>query len=85
MVHMVALIDFKTYFDYEKNSEIIGRMFVACYSKISEISDIAASKNVIWIAKNTKLTRKRSAFLSIAYCYYKKIFMITTRFQKQTP
>jgi len=67
MIHMVALIDFKTCFDSEKNSEITGRNLVACYSKINEISDIAASKNVTWIAKKTKWMYKRLAFLSITY------------------
>ena len=33
------MTDFKTCLGSEKNSEIIGRMFIAHYSKINEISD----------------------------------------------
>jgi|SaaInlV_200m_DNA_3_1039701.scaffolds.fasta_scaffold14722_2 hypothetical protein len=82
---MIILIDFKTYLDIEKNSEIIGRMFAAYCSKINGTSDFISAKNVVWIGQNTKLMYKMQLFLSTDYCYYKKILMIIPRFQKQTP
>lgn len=82
---MNDLIDFKASFDSEKNSEVFGRMLIAYHSNINEILDVTVSKNVIWIAQNTKLTCKRPTFLLTTYCYSQKIFVITPSFQKQTP
>jgi len=82
---MIDLIDFKTRFDSEKNSEIIGRILAVYYSKINEILDIIASKNTIWVDHNIEWMCERLTFLPSAHCYYKKIFMITPSFQKQTP
>ena len=79
------MIDFKICFDSEKNSEIIGRMFIAHCPKINEILGFIAVKNIIWIDRNTKLVYKMQSFLSTTCLYYKKIFVIIPRLQKQTP
>ncbi len=69
---MIILIDFKTYLDTEKNSEIIGRMPIIYCSKINETSGLIAIKNVIWICQKTKLMYKTQLFLSKAFYFYKK-------------
>lgn len=79
------MTDFKIRFGSEKNSEIIGRMFIVRCSKINETLGFIATKDVIWISQNIKSMYKMQLFLSTAYRYYKKIFMIIPRFQKQTP
>lgn len=82
---MINLIDFKTRFDYEKNSEVSERMFVVYCSKTDEVLDINASKNIIWIDQSIKWMYKKLVFLSTTYCYSKKTLMIILSFQKQTP
>ena len=82
---MISLINFEICTDAEKNSATIGRMLIVCYLKINEILNVSASKNVIWIGQNTKVIGERLIFLSAALHYYKKTFMITPSFQKQTP
>ncbi|HAJ79731.1 MAG TPA: hypothetical protein DCO75_08155 [Fibrobacteres bacterium] len=73
---MIISIDFKTYLDTEKNSEIIGRMSVAYYSKINETLYPMLAKDVVWIDQNTKLMYKMQLFLSTTSCIYKKIFRL---------
>jgi hypothetical protein len=82
---MIDMIDFKTSFGVEKNSEIIGSIFVVCYSKTDEILDAIAPKNTILVDQNTGWMGEKLTFLSTDYCYYKKIFVIIPSFQKQTP
>jgi len=82
---MIDIVNFKTCFGVEKNSEIIGSILVVYYPKINEILAAIASKNIIWVDQNTKWMGERLTFLSTAYCYHKKIFVIIPSFQKQTP
>jgi hypothetical protein len=82
---MIDIIDFKTCFDVEKNSETIGSILVVYYPKINEILAAIASENTIWVDRNTEWMGERLMFLPTTYCYYKKIFMIIPSFQKQTP
>jgi len=79
------MADFKIFLGSEKNSEIIGRIPIAYCSKINKTSDVITAKNIIWLCQNPKLMYKMQLFLSTAYRYYKKIFIITPRLQKQTP
>ena len=74
---MIILIDFKTYLDIEKNSEIIGRMPVVYYSKINETLVFAVEKNVTWTDQNTKSMYKMQLFLSMTSYFYKKIFRLS--------
>jgi hypothetical protein len=85
MMNITAFIDFRTCSGAEKNPKTFGRMPIARYLNINEILDVTVSKNVIWIAQNTKLMCKRPVFLLTTYCYSQKIFVITPSFQKQTP
>jgi len=82
---MIDMIDFKICSSVEKNSEIIGSIFVVYYSKINKILDTIASKNTILVGQNTGWIGERLKFLLTNYCYYKKIFILNPSFQKQTP
>ena len=82
---MIDMIAFKVCLDSKKNSEALGRMFIAYHSNINEILDIITSKNIMWIAQDIKQMCESPTFLSTDYCYYKKIFVIIPSFQKQNP
>jgi len=82
---MTISIDFKIYLDTEKNSEIIGRWLAACCLKITETSGFILAKNGVLVDQSTKWICKMRVFLATIPYYYKKIFQIIQRFQKQTP
>ena len=82
---MNDLFDFKARFDSKKNSEVLGRMFIALNLGNIAILSIIIPKNIIRIDQNTKWMCKKITFLSAAYCYFKKIFVIIPSLQKQTP
>lgn len=81
----MLIINFKIYFNPEKNSVISGRMVVVYFSTIIKISEFVAIKNTIWIDQNAKLIYKVQKFSAAAPYHYLKIFQIISRFKKQTP
>lgn len=81
----MLVINFKIHLNFEKNSEIIGRMVVIYCSKIIEILGLIVVKNLICADQNAKFIYKVQKFLAVIPCYYPKIFQITSRFKKQTP
>jgi hypothetical protein len=64
---MIFLIDFKTYFGVEENSEITGRMLAVCHLKIDEISDIIAPK-ILYEPNKTSNGCKCFYHQSLNYC-----------------
>ncbi len=81
----MLIINFKIHLDFEKNSEIIGRMVVDHCSRIIKILRLVAAKNVMCVDQNARLVYKVLKFLAVAPWCYPKIFQITSRFKKQTP
>ena len=82
---MIDLIDFNMCFDIEKNSEVIGRIFIVCDLEINKEAIIIAPKTIMCAGQSIVWREKTGLFLLTVPCCCKKIFMIIPSFQKQTP